>query len=471
MRIIRRKSGVVLTVLGLLAFAAHGQQRDPRTNGPVVPLPPLSAGESSSKNPADATAQSGPSASGRSTPLTSMDGRSLGGNWSGRNFLVPSFTVFMRGESNSPGGMSALGTLSGRLAFQRVMGRREFTSDYAGSGNVNLYRSNQRSEMFHSWQMAFRTSGRRWSASLSNSLGYSPEGGNAGGLGNQGGGNFGNSNLVNLNPFLQQNQAILGFQSPRISNTVAGQVAYQLTNKSAMTFSANYGILRFLDAGFIKNDHYSVRTGYNRTLSGRHQIAVSHGVSFFKFRDGQGDNQSHVAQFNYGRQLTGRLSLNLGAGPSFSRVQIPGGEVWQTSWSANSGLQYRMGRTTTSLDYFRGVTGGAGFFRGAQTDEVRGTISRQLTRQWNASANAGFTHNQDLISLASGVGGRRFNSWRGGLNVGRPVGRLSTMFFQYAFDRQTSSNIGCTGAACAFIGTRQTFGIGFNFGFSPIELN
>lgn len=475
MRAQKTKWGLALLVAALCVSSSWAQEKDPRATAPVAPLPPLGV-ESTSKAPA-AGAPAPQSDSGRTRTITGIDNGSLGGGiWSGRSFIVPTLNINFRGETDSNGGPTrAEASLAGRLAFQHLWGRNSFTSDYNGSGTFNIHNSN-RKDAYHSWMMSYGTSGRRWSLSFNNAFGFSPQGGIGGGLGNaqlnSGAGGFGNSSLVNLNPFLQQNQTVFALGSSRITDTLAGQASYQLTAKSALTFSGNYGILRFLEGGLTDSNNYGFRTGYNRALNGRDTLAFSYGMSAFQFSGAGNNNVSHVLHVSYGRQISGRLSVRAAAGPNLTQVRIPAtGDIWQTSWSMSGAASYRMNFLDASLEYSRGTTGGAGFFLGAVTDDVRATLSRPLTRMWTGSVNVGFARNQDLVSMATGVSGRRFLTWRGGFQVARPVGRQSRVYFQYGVERQSSTNVGCTAGTCAFIGTRQTFGMGFNFSFRSIALD
>lgn len=463
----------VLAMAALLAQGAAAQEKDPRSTTPVAPLPPLAA-ESSSKAPGPDPRAAALQQEGRSTPVTGIEGGALRGLWSGRSFVVPSLAINFRGDSDSNAGERAEGTVSGRLAFQHLWGRHTLASDYSGATTFDIHRSN-RNESYHNWQMSYSTRWRRWSMQVSNAFGYSPEGGIGGGLGNAqlnyGPGGFGNNSLVNLNPFLQQTQTIFAQNSGRISNTVAGQGSVQLSPRTTVTFSGTYGLLRFLDPGFVDNDRYGFQAGYNYAFSPRTTVAVSYSGSMFRFPDNLNNNQSHVLHVTYGRQLTGKLSLRLAAGPDFSVTQVPGaGRVLQTSWSTVSTLYYRTAVLDGSIEYLHGTTGGSGYFRGAKTDELRARFSRAITRRWNGSLNVGFARNEDLVTLASGAAGRRYNSVRGGFQLTRPLNRQATLFLQYGVERQTLRNINCGAGACGFVGTRQSFGLGLNFSFKAIEI-
>jgi len=470
---------VLLLALALCVPAAWAQQKDPRVP-PAAPLPPIVTGESSSKTAASANQPAAsPAAKSDNTPLTSSQVWSPGGGGAGRNFLLPSLSIYGGGDTNPQGfgsgsALGAVTTVGGQLALQRVWVRSELTAEYAG-GSTFYTSVPDRNRSFHDFQFSYKTSGRRWTFLLSDSVGYSPEGGAGGGLGfgqlGTGPASISGNPLVNLNPALTPNQSIVSTNAPRVDNTVAGEFQHGAGRRATLTFGGSYGILRFMENGFIDGDTIGFRGGYDRTLTAKDTIAVSYGANLFRYRGISMGTDSHVVQLSYGRRISGRMSFQVSGGPQITQVDtILGTRNSLVSWNLQSFLRYRVGQADATLSYLHGVTGGSGFFLGAVTDDFSAGLSRQLSRVWRGSVNFGFAHNGSLQEIVAGTTGRRFNTWRGGFELSRPVGRYTRMYFTYGVEHQASANVGCVGPACGLDGTRHVFGLGFNFRFKSIEL-
>lgn len=470
--------GVILLGLVLCVPAAWAQQKDPRLNPPGAPLPPITPGESSSVTAGD---QAAPAAAARQdkTPLTSAQVWSPGKSGAGRNFLLPSLSIYGGGDTNpmgsqSKGDLSAVTTFGGQLALQRVWERNEFVTEYAGGGTFYSSASD-RNRFYQDLHLSYRTWGRRWTFLLADSVGYSPEGGAGGGLGisqlGTGPGSISGNPLVNLNPQVSPNQSIVSANARRLSNTVVGEYQLSVGRRSAVTFGGSYGILRFLDPGSIDSDLVGFRAGYNYSVTARDTLALSYSGSLSRFLGTGRENISHAVQLSYGRRVTGRMSLHVAAGPQITALDTAlGTRESLMSWSLDSLMRYHFDQADATLAYRHGVSGGSGVFLGSQIDEVSVSLSRQLSRLWRGSVDFAFAHNGSLQEIALGAAGRSFNTWRGGFELSRPVGRYARMYFRYGVERQSAANVVCSGASCPLFGTRQIFGLGFNFRFKTIEL-
>jgi len=116
------------------------------------------------------------------------------------------------------------------------------------------------------------------------------------------------------------------------------------------------------------------------------------------------------------------MDLLLGAGPQFTRVGIAcnildvlnGDPHCSLDQSGNAvgtipadkfnvavhaRLRYKFTKSTMDLRYERFVTSGGGLFAGAQSDIVRLSVERQLSRVWSLSFDVGYTHNDRIQPL------------------------------------------------------------------------
>jgi len=468
-----------ILALALCVPAAWAQQKDPRTNPPIAPLPPLSADESSSK--ADSTS---PEVAPVEASQARQDRKPLSGaeEWAvtsgavSRDYLLASFNFFQGADTNagSSGGNNTVRSQSivgGDLAYHRLWDSYELTAMYDGSGRFYTPRSNLNGS-FHNFRLSQKFMGRRWALLLSDQVSYSPDArGGAAGFGRlpSGLGSAIDRGLGNVGGLLLPNQSILTSRATRVSNAVLGQLEFYATRRSSFTFGGSYGILRFLDSGFIDGNNIGLRTGYNYAVTGRDTVAVSYGANLFRYVDSSASRDSHFAHLAYGRRITGRLAFHVAGGPQITLVDNQAGSRRITSWSMDTGINYRFPTSDVSLSYRRGVTGGSGLLFGAETNEVRVTLSRRLSRLWSASLNAGYAHNESLRGTTAVK--RVYDSWHAGLNLRRPLGRHASLFFRYSAQQQFVDFPGCVGTACGSVRLRHVFGIGFNFRLQPIEID
>lgn len=473
------RTGIAMLALLLGAPAIWAQQKDPRVNPPAPPLPAAEPAESSSKTPG------GPAASAAEPEKSKQDSRSLSsaeawtpGGSGARNYVLPALSIYQSGDTN-PGNqgspeLEAATTLTGELALHRLWGRNEFTGSYRGGGT--LYSSSTHlNNWFQQFDFSQKFRGRRWTLLVADRAEYAQDpsgfgsftsGGLPGGLGSAVG-----RQLVDLNSAVLPNQTILTTRAARLSNTILGEWQYQSSRRSTLTLTGSYGLLHFLDDGFIDGTSSYFGAGYDYLVTPYDTLAVSYRANLFRYRDFDQTTDSHAMYLTYGRRITGRLALQLGAGPQVTLLDRLGVSETILSWSVQSSLRYRFPGSELGLTYARAVTGGAGVFLGAQTHDVGLSWSQRLSRTWESSLDFGYARNEPFQSSAAGFGDRTYDTWRGGVRLGRSVGRYTRVTLNYGVERQASQSATCVGTACGLVGLRHIFGIGFNFRFRPVNID
>ncbi len=497
-----RRFGTTILVFALCVGATWAQQKDPRVNPPVAPEPSLSPRESSSKprqEGASTPATETDSATPDTRPLSGAERFTLGEIGKRRSYVLASLDFFETADSNSGNtgnktNFDTASTFSGHITLQRLWSRYQLTADYTGGGSIYNDRSSLNTTL-HQFGLSQAITWRRWSLRLSDNLGYLPEsafgfGGFNSGLGSP----LPNavnlnpvSNVVNLNPTFAPSQTIFTSRAARLSNTAVGEVQYGLNPRSSITATGSYGILHFLGSDFINSNNAVFQTGYNHELTKRDTLALTYGFSRFWLGCTALLQQpctarvihDHTVQLGYGRRVTGRLALQLSAGPEIYRASDPvSGSGRRLTWTTSSSLHYRFPRTELELSYANLLGGGAGVLRGTRNHEVQLTVTRQLSRMWSGSLDLGFARNIGLrenttqIVTAQSVQ-PTFNSWHTGVNVNRPLGRYTNIFFNYVLLRQTAhNNAPCiVGGICATTLLRHHFGLGFNWHLRPIRID
>jgi hypothetical protein len=494
----RMASWTLILVLALGVPTAWAQQKDPRLNPPVAPLPPISPGESSSKSALDDPVPNPQNAvKPDESPLSGAEAFTLGTSGGGRSYVTPTirYTQIADYSKKTTGTLDdwrSTGTLVGQLALQRIWGRSQMGIDYSGGGTLFTTASNSKGS-FHRLGINQQISWRRVTLMLADSMIYLPDSsfgaggiggiglgsGMTGGLGNGGigtglgGGGFGGGLGGGLIPGITPNQSILTGSGRRISNTALGQIQYTIGPRSSVTASGSYGMLRFLDSGFISSNNYQFMTGYNYKMNSADTIGLVYSLSMLRFGGITRSANFHSFHFAYGRRLTGRLALRLSGGPQFGTFanQVAGSSN-RVSWSLRSSLSYNFRNTDLGLNYSHGATTGSGVMVGSDTDRVDGSIRRQLTRMWQGGLVSGFSYNRSLRQLNTVATSRNVVSWHVGFTLQRPLGRKAQMHLTYHMTGQDAGNpAGCTGLACGHTPIRHHFALAFSWGFGPYAID
>ncbi len=475
---------VAILSLTLCLPVAWAQQKDPRVNPPVTPV-----GESSSKAPESTTSAPAavPAAAQEpdTRPLTGVEDFSLGSLNSGRSFLVSGVRITQGFDSNhnlaqGSSRFSHQTNVNGSVQLQHLWSRYTLAASYRAGGTLYSGRTGARAPI-HNLSLSQTILGRRWTALVSDSFSYLPEAafglggfGGIGGIGPLPGSSLGDTLGVNqgtLNPILLPNQTVLTGRSTRISNQVIGQFSYVLSPRISWNVSGGYGILRFLEDGFIDSRNSSFRTGMNYQIGGNDSVGIFYGFGASSFEDTTRAFDSHTVSFSYGRRLTGRLALQFSAGPTISQFRnAVTGSGSRVSWSTRTMLQYALqDDMNLHLGYYRTITGGSGVFLGAQSDVVNVSLARRLNRIWSMGVDFGYAHNSSLRELNPGVqANATFNSYRAGVNFARPVGRYANLSLAYTLNYQNRG--ACVTTVCNGRVLRHAFMLGFDWQFRPISL-
>lgn len=488
----RQVWGLIL-MAGLMVWPAKAQQKDPRVNQPVVPVSP---GESSSQSQSEGEPVPSTTVQPDNRPLSGAESFSLG-IFSGRSLLSGSLRFMQVADSNgqsSPGVTQwrTVSTVGGDLLLQRVGRNAQLNLDYVGGGTVYNNQSNL-TGMVHGFNISSHFSFRRWALMLGDSVTYMPESsfgaGGVGGLGFGGlgavgaggsfigggmlpglGGSFGGS----LVPGTVPSQTILTGRADRVANTAVGQLQYSFSARDSWTVSGSYGILRFLDDGYIDSDNYQIRTGYNRVLSAKDSFALYYSLGMIRFSGASQSTDNHAIHLAYGRKITGRLAWQVAGGPQISLFENPvSGSDERVSWSMHTSLLYKFPVSMVGLRYSHGITGGSGVLLGAETDRVDFRWSRPFSRNWNAGFRLGYAHNRSLRQLTGGTSEQRFHGIDFGVNLGRAIGRHGRLLLLYGLQYQNSNTSVCTPGTttCGTRILRHNFGLGFTWGFGPYNLD
>ncbi|GAC1663319.1 MAG: hypothetical protein NVS9B4_17960 [Candidatus Acidiferrum sp.] len=374
-------------------------------------------------------------------PLTGIQTPTVGQQDLRHSYWVPGLQYGNTAQSSGYGGSSGwtdTNYLAGNLTLLQAWSRSQLSLNYSGGGYISTD-SVEGSGQFH--QLGFVQSFElaRWQLQFLDQFSYLPETaygfgtGTSLGLPGIGGSlGFGTAGLET-----GPNQSIFNALGPRYSNTFATQATYALSRRSSITMAGSYGLLRFIRSGNVDSDQASGNLGYNYALSPVDTIGINYRLTTFHFTGFPQSIGNHVANFVYGRRITGRLGLKLAAGPEITTFRVPvAGMTRRVSGSGEASLIYAVPSGDISLTFSHGVSGGSGVLIGARTDQLTADVDRRISRLWRAHANLGYARNSALFGVP---GSQNYNSWFAGGGLGRPLGKNANLTFGYNVHIQSYS--------------------------------
>jgi hypothetical protein len=452
-----------------LALSASAQTK---ADAPTAPEPPLNQPGSAAIVAPD---QAGGTMTPDTRPLTGAQTLTLGGSGL-PSYFVPKLHFAQTVDTNpgllsSGSDVSTLSSITGELKLQRVSRDREFTMGYQGGGlfyaNGNSVATlNQRHSTFQRLGLTQKLNFGRWSLFLSDEAGYTSNstfgGGPNSGAAFLGPASFaGGSSLAGLNSTLLPSQNLLTQVGSQVSNSAVVETDYHLDRRSTVTVTGNYSILRSPDGNLIGSNQEGVAVGYNRNLTARDTVGISYGFTQFGYQDLDLRMRNHSAQLLYGRRVTGRLSLQVGAGGALTQVHSAVLSQNLTLWNAQANLHYLVHRTEFTASYARSVNSGSGVLLGANSDVVSGGFSRPFLRHWLTNTTVGYSRNSALIASDT------YSTFFANTGVQRRLGLYSGVFASYIFQRQAGRLL-CPG--CGDQSLRHIITVGFDLGFRPIRM-
>ncbi len=386
-------------------------------------------------------------------PVTSLDEMSLEPTIAARSFLQPGVHATESVNSNlGKSGVVGITRLLGSLDLTRIWSRYTFIADYVGGASFASDSWSQPSQV-HALTAAQRYVWRTGQLQLNDCMTYLPEGAfgysglnGAGGSGALGGGagcgGFGGGGSFGS----------LG-SNPRLTNGTTLDLRESLNPRSSVTAAVGYTFTDFMGIGrnsstnplgTTNSRQESAQVGYSRVLNHFDQLGLQYGFEQFQFPlVAAGKIDSHTVEVLYEHAVSGRMQLILSAGPQWI-VSHPlvGGSTNKIDATAHAMLRYRFPRESVALSYNRHTTAGSGIQLGSETDDVRATLGRPLTRLWTSSIDAGYSHHTALQPAAGSAIAGSYQTGFGGGGLTRRIGRYLSLqlHYQYTYELFNKNN-------------------------------
>jgi hypothetical protein len=373
--------------------------------------------------------------------------------------------------STSNSGWNTTSYLSGDLSALGGWSHSLLSLNYSGGGFTSSDRV-QGSGQYHQFAAVYEIDQQRWRTLLVNQFSYLPESqigfGGTTGLAYVGITGTLAVSLPGLQNLFLPGQTILTATGPRYSNASAAQLTYEVSRRGSITVAGVLGFLRFTNSGNIDSTTDTLNAGYNYAITRKDTVGVSYRFGEYHFSGTPQALGDHVAQFVYGRRITGKLALNLAGGPEVTtfRVPISGSARKVSGLGSGVSLTYAFRQGSVALSYLRGVSNGSGVFTGARSELGEATVSQQLTRLWKGTLNFGYAKNSQIVA-ESGLTYPRFDTWLAGAGLSRPLGRTRDVSLGYQAQLQAASAGLCAIRNCSSNYTLHEVSLSFQWRTGP----
>jgi len=259
------------------------------------------------------------------------------------------------------------------LSLVEAWSHSQLALNYSGGATFSTDKL-QGNGYYHQLELVQSFDWRRWQLFFIDQFSYLPETqfgfGAASSLATPGVGGTLTPSLPGLQSNYQPNQSIFATVGPRYSNSITRK---RLSAKPSRVFFL-FRVLRFLrfvDPGNVDSSDAIFGTGYNYALSKKDTIGLLYRFSVYRYSNNLNDQRPRCAAA-YGRKITGRVALQLLAGPEITTFRVP---LW-TEPPTNTFTEAPISRNALSPDgfpasYSYGVTGGSGVLIGSNTHQSR----------------------------------------------------------------------------------------------------
>jgi hypothetical protein len=410
------------------------------------------------------------------TPLTGVLVPGVGTREMRHSYWVPGFQYgnFLRSIGEKDPTTSNWNTnnfVNANVSLLESWSHSQLNLNYSGGGTFSTDKT-QGNGYYHQLALVQAFTWRQWQWSLVDQFSYLPRPqfgfGATSSLADPGvGGSLGPS-VPELQTSYLPSQTIFAAVGPRYSNSITTQIVYHISPRGSLALSGSYGFLKFVEPGNIDSNDAIFSLGYDYAVSKHDTIGVLYRFSTYRYLGEPEAIQDHVAQLAYGRKVTGKIALQLFAGPEVTKFRLQTvGFANRTSVAGGANLTYALSHTSLSVNYSHGVLGGGGVFTGSNTDSVQGRMNRQLSRVWLGEISFGFARNSSLSNRNVVVGAPTFDSLFAGVGVDRPLGRAGNVSIGYTAYVQEANEQGC--AVCSSY-VKHEVSVSFQWHSRPLAL-
>jgi hypothetical protein len=343
-------------------------------------------------------------------------------------------------------------TLNWRTDYSMQAQGSQFGFAYTG-GYLTSNVTGQQESLFHNFSVS---ESRRLSPKLQmtakDTFSYTPDaisaGGTIAGIGGFGGG-FG---VGGFNPGTFAQGLDLAYGTTRLSNTVAGELAWQVNGRTSVTSSVSEGVLHFPDYREYNSRQFVVNDGVDYRLDARTSVDLQYAHSLFTYDMLVPRFSADMTSAGVQRQVTKTFSVQAFAGPQWLHYT---GQINQRNLSAGAAVQWHRDRQSAAVRYVHGIVAASLGTYGATQDQFLGNYTRQLTRNLNLGFTGGRVQNSGITQSNSNIG-----SYTAGANLSHQVSHMVSWHVSYNYIQQTGATSGISRAT--FTGGAHNVDIGIS---------
>jgi len=438
--------------------------------------------------PSPAFGQNAPILNPENPPVSGLDQPSLDMRTSSRSFISPALVVSESADTNSGNVLGKqdvreASEILGAFDLQKFWAKTDMFAEYVGGG---VFYNGGRDSIRQVQALGFLgvTRWRTGQISVRDSFTYLPDGtfgiGAYGAIPGIGLARLGGSSGIPAGGlpgtlfFGSPGQGSVGL-IPRLSNLVVADMVQSLSPRSAFTIAGAYSTSHYFQSGdaLINSEQYTGEGGYSYMLGRRDQLGFVYGFQEFHFPLGTGGKvDANVINLRYGRTLSGRMSLILGAGPQHISIFFPGaGTNGRWSETVTAKLRYKFSSTSLTASYEKYTTAGSGFYAGANSQVARLGLMRPLGRTWVAYGDAGYSYHTRLQPFTgTGATGNHYSEGFVGAALRKQIGREFGVFAAYHFNDLAFDNGFCGGTPCSRVSNRHIGTVGFDWHPRPVRI-
>ena len=467
MRTLKPKIGITLLAVTLGVTAGHAQTQPAGSSAlavhPVVT--PLYTGNSGATNGDSETRAANDRALAGAQDLSPESSEAR------RSYWQPFFNLTSVLDTNPLGvgntvSLTPWGSFYGGADLHLSSHTSDLSVNYLGGGALSQYRSGD--GPIQQLAVGEKLSWRHTVISLFDQFGYLPEAVSEFYV--PMGADLSANREASLQPAFLPNQSIVSTLGQELTNSFVGELDVPLSQRSSLTLLESYSVLRFFKSNLLDLNDTTVQAGFNHHVTRNNTLALLYRLTAFRFTNVYQPMDGHVVQLAFGRQVTGRMSFQVAAGPELAFFRMATSQTSsgaapiivrskQLYWSLDSSMTYDIGRTVLKLGYGHNLTDGAGFLTGAVTDQGSASIDTPLSRTLTAEFIGGYARNQGLMQTTQQPANDIYKDWFAGVTINHALSRRANIFLSYQVQRQ-ATNFVCAGVACGSEFTRQLISVG-----------
>lgn len=240
------------------------------------------------------------------------------------------------------------------------------------------------------------------------------------------------------------------------TNDVLGELSHQFTLNGVGGVRGTQSFMWFPESAtspvlgtLYGSQTYTAEAFYNYRFNRRHWVGVTLRGQRFDLARSVGRTDTLSSIFSYGLGIQPSMSLSLFAGPQFSVTALPQGlpvpdsAFSRRGWSPLTGavFSWEHQRTGATASFVRGVSDGAGLASAVTLSTAEATLTRQLSRLWQAGVSFEYTRNEPIVPSQA------IRTYSGSLQVASQLTRNIALTGGYGRDSNRAVGTGVNASA------------------------